>query len=255
MRNKGFVLAPRFVRDHYFERAIIRPLPRSITDRIPAEVYECIIFWLRWDVDDLHSCTLVCRAWYHHSQCLLYYHVDIRCRRDYNATVKHTMRSPRARKYMAFTRILSIRPLWILPAMSPPSRQSSSSKQCPSSQADRCPMYSASESHIFRAHPIIAISSSTWLNSRNWSTGSCGILCCIPSATCAVSCASPNLRILDVNNGRLAPVAAAQFDHHHAAGQLTPENGPRLINLSLQGLKPELLSPFATWIASSDVFS
>ncbi|EPT02292.1 hypothetical protein FOMPIDRAFT_160398 [Fomitopsis schrenkii] len=53
-------------------RTIVRPLPRSITNRIPLELFEHILDFLRWHTLDLYNCTLVCSAWHRYSQRLLY---------------------------------------------------------------------------------------------------------------------------------------------------------------------------------------
>ncbi|EPS97126.1 hypothetical protein FOMPIDRAFT_1052675 [Fomitopsis schrenkii] len=47
-------------------RTIVRPLPQSITDRIPLELVGHILGFLRRETWDLYNCALVCRDWHHH---------------------------------------------------------------------------------------------------------------------------------------------------------------------------------------------
>ena len=60
-------------------KTIRRPLPHSITNRIPLEVYEHIIHFLAGMHAPPYSCALVCHAWYHISQKLVYPHISKEC--------------------------------------------------------------------------------------------------------------------------------------------------------------------------------
>ena len=89
-------------------RPMLLPLPRNITERIPQELMEHIIDFLALDFASLRRCALVCRAWYHHSQTLLYCRVQIVGRSGYDAVARFALQSPRTKRYLAFTRILCL---------------------------------------------------------------------------------------------------------------------------------------------------
>ncbi|KZT69284.1 hypothetical protein DAEQUDRAFT_271575 [Daedalea quercina L-15889] len=92
--------------NRYKRRSIVRPLPRNITDRLPQELIEHIIDSCRWQILDLYNFALVCRAWHHHSQALLYSRVFIGDPGGYNAIRRCFRDSQRSRYLLAFTRIL-----------------------------------------------------------------------------------------------------------------------------------------------------
>ena len=85
-----------------------RSLPRATTDRIPQELVERIIDCLAWHSSSLYHCALVCRAWYHHSQTLLYSCVEIGSRAGYHTIADLVNKSPRTKQYLKYTRLLSI---------------------------------------------------------------------------------------------------------------------------------------------------
>lgn len=85
------------------------PLPRTITDRLPLEIVECFIAFLRTKIRSLYACTLVCRAWYHRSQTLLCSYIVIGSRRQYNALAQYALRSPLSKSYLAHTRSLTLK--------------------------------------------------------------------------------------------------------------------------------------------------
>ena len=66
--------------DHHTKwRAIKYTLPHSITDRIPLEIHDHIIHFLRGSFRQgaLYSCALVCCAWYHSAQPLLCRYISV----------------------------------------------------------------------------------------------------------------------------------------------------------------------------------
>lgn len=70
---------------------IARPLLQSITNRIPPELIKCILDCLLRETRDLYNCALVCHAWHHHSQRLVYSHVVIKSRAAYDAVVQFSL--------------------------------------------------------------------------------------------------------------------------------------------------------------------
>lgn len=89
-------------------RVIVRPLPLSITNRISLELYEHILGFLLWERKDLYNCALVCRAWHHRSQLLLYSCVAIEGRTAYDAVVLHSSQNTRSLQYLTNTHVLEV---------------------------------------------------------------------------------------------------------------------------------------------------
>ncbi|KZT73533.1 hypothetical protein DAEQUDRAFT_721592 [Daedalea quercina L-15889] len=89
-------------------RTVVRPLPWSIASRIPLELTDHIISFLRWETKDLYNCALVCRAWYRRSQVFLYGRIVIDGPKDYNALKRFARSSPRSGYYLPLTRTMSI---------------------------------------------------------------------------------------------------------------------------------------------------
>ncbi|EPS97133.1 hypothetical protein FOMPIDRAFT_1079460, partial [Fomitopsis schrenkii] len=75
---------------------------------IPLEIFEHILDFLRWQRKDLYNCALVCRAWHHHSQLLLYSRVVVSSRAAYDSVARSSIRDGRSRQYLAMTRTLLI---------------------------------------------------------------------------------------------------------------------------------------------------
>ena len=85
------------------ERKPIRgPLPTSITNRIPLEVYKAVIDILKGNLPALNSCALVCHAWFHCVQDPFYRVLEVHSRSHFDYHVRRT--SP----FQRFTRILVI---------------------------------------------------------------------------------------------------------------------------------------------------
>lgn len=111
--------APRGVdwSDHYWgytpecrheRRAVVRCLPRNITDRILLEPIEHVLSFLEWERKELYNCALACHAWHHRSPTSLYSRVTIWGRRDYDAIARAYLQSPPSRPYLVSTRLLCI---------------------------------------------------------------------------------------------------------------------------------------------------
>ncbi|KAH9921140.1 uncharacterized protein B0H18DRAFT_836204, partial [Fomitopsis serialis] len=60
------------------------------------------------DRRDLYNCALVCRAWHHRSQALLYFRVFLADAEAYDSLARFAIQSPRSSRYLSSTRMLEI---------------------------------------------------------------------------------------------------------------------------------------------------
>ncbi|KZT69149.1 hypothetical protein DAEQUDRAFT_727038 [Daedalea quercina L-15889] len=80
-----------------------QPLPRQLSERIPLDVYECIMDYM--DQASLYFAALVCHAWYHQSIRLLYRTIEIQQRAAFNTLSR---KSPSVRERLASSKELRV---------------------------------------------------------------------------------------------------------------------------------------------------
>ncbi|KAI0727693.1 hypothetical protein C8Q72DRAFT_434549 [Fomitopsis betulina] len=222
-------------------RTIVRPLPRSITDRIPLELFEHILRSLQYETEDLYNCALVCRAWHHLSQILLYSRVVIGGRAAYDAVTQCSLQNGWSRKYLTRAHTLYIAPdrqlgrygLSIPPVLGRRMR----SLKCLEYFGGIQPPYHSSFIHSFSGFSALI-----HLTLENFTLNSFSDLR-------SIICGLKNLRELDLVHGRLIP---SSRDTNLSSG-FPPVKAPHLSKVTLDALQDILFSKLAQWMASTDL--
>ena len=210
------------------------PLPHSITDRIPLEVYEHIIHFLRGHQESLYFCTLVHRSWYHLAQQLLYFRPKISKQAHFNAVVRKSC------SFSTSTRALHLNgrepSTKTLPMVA--SKRLVHQLQCLSFYIFKVPY------HCNFTRFMSRFSQLSHLDLHVFTLYSCGDLC-------RIICALPSLLYLELFRGN----TVSQSIPHHNGPTITSRNHPHLRKLSLSLLNKRIMAPFSQWITSTDVFS
>lgn len=172
----------------------MRPLPHNITDRLFQEPVEYIIDFLSWDMTSLSRCALVSRTWFHHSQTLLYSCVEIASHAGYHSIVDFVMSSPRTKRYLRHTRLLSIttaREDWTRSQA-----QRNYFPTLPLVLVERCQISASNSTTLYTPRKTAASSPSSRVL-RKWCNSRCIASKSALSWTSAVSCArSPSYAFL-----------------------------------------------------------
>lgn len=222
-------------------RTIVRPLSPSITDRIPLELFEHTLDFLRWEPKDLYNCALVCRAWHHHAQHLL------------NSRVIIQGHAPTSKQYLAKINVLRIGydrgPLDDNPRAFHHARKmhfstiplalgtSMHSLQCLEYFDSISPPYHPSFIRFFSC-----FSSVTHLSLTHFRLYSFAELR-------HIICGLTNLRELDLYNGTLI----SRTEATNPPPVFPPVKAPRISRLHLDRLERTLFSKLAQWISSTEV--
>lgn len=223
-------------------RTIARPLPPSITDRIPLELYAHVLSFLRWDTQDLYNCALVCRAWHHYSQLLLKLRVVIRDRAAYDAIIHTFLKSE---QYLARTRMLVVEQRGLFyPA---PRMQYSSlplvlgksmcGVRCLQWAGSIRPPYHSSFIHSFSCFSSVihlTLSAFTLLSFTDLRRMICGLT---------------SLRELDLEDGKVVSIVGAT----NLPPVFPPVTAPRLRRVNLDSLEDSLVSKLAQWMSSTEI--
>ena len=229
--------------DQPAERKTIRcPLPRSITNRIPLELYEHIIHFLRGHRRPLYFCTLVCVAWYHLAQRPLYtsvmiyrqVHLDTlvyKQRSLHNLTTRHVSAWPMAseRSMSPFLKTLPIAA----------SNGLAHQLQCISLTYFQAPYNRNIAMFMSR---FSQLSHLKLVNFRLYSSEDLR----------RIICALPSLLDLSLLGGDIVSETIAS---HDGGSTFTPRNHPFLRKISLGQMGRNIIIPFSRWIASTPVFS
>ncbi|KZT70663.1 hypothetical protein DAEQUDRAFT_181745 [Daedalea quercina L-15889] len=233
-------------------RTIVRPLPRNITNRIPPELTYHIIDFLRWETKDLYNCALVCRAWHHRSQTLLYARLVIEDRRSYSAVTRFTLRGEYSRHYLRFTRMLDI-------------TRGKNEANLPHSHAQRqyfqsipCvlplhgPMPNLQHLRFYGClyppyHSSFVESMGRFIELVHLSLITFKFRSFVDLRR--IICSLPKLCELELSGGELSS-ASASVD---VASPLARDYWPRLRILSLESLDLNLWAPLSSWVASTNV--
>ena len=220
---------------------IRRPLPHTITRRIPLEVYEHIIHFLAGYQGSLYSCALVHRAWYHISQKLLYLRVIISQQDRFSAFVRNWC------SYSSDTRALNL---------DLEERFKMSSKHV----MKTLPMVASKE--LVHHLPCLSIDSFKTPYNRNMTMfmSRFSRLSHLNLSSFRlysfedlrrIICALPSLLDLTLSDGD----AVSGYPSLHDGARFTPRNSPRLRKISLTFIKSGIMVPFSQWLASTDVCS
>ena len=229
---------------------VLRPLPHSISNRIPQELIEQIIECLASDATSLCRCALVCRAWYHHSQIFLYSYVEIASRAGYHAIAHFAMQSPRAKQYLVYTRILSVatsREDWsrpsaqrnYFPALPLVLGGALPNLQCLGFYNSLYPPYHSTFISLLPRFSEVAhltlyhFEVCSFMDLRH------------------IVCSFPKLRVLELMNGNLVSTQSPMS----ITGALHAEKTFRINSLTLRDLESPLLSYFANWLLVTNVCS
>lgn len=245
-------------------RRIVRPLPRCITDRIPLELYEHIIGFLRWETQELRSCALVCRAWYHEAQAFLFTSIFIRDRQDYDALASYHNRHSKARSanqnYLSRTRSLTVCsgskgngqskdpprepyvqavPL-VLGGDMRTSLQCLEFRGCLNLPPHR-DTHKRFFTHISRFTQLIHLELNHFV--LHWF-----------GHLCEAICALPGLRELELVRGSLSTGGSTAVTLAGVAGRTSaPRSTVGVVRLRLEELGQSLLASLATWISTTDI--
>ncbi|KAI0727107.1 hypothetical protein C8Q72DRAFT_475761 [Fomitopsis betulina] len=215
-------------------RNIVRPLPRSITDRIPLELFEHILDFLLWETKDLYNCALVCRAWRHHSQCLLYAHVAIEHRAAYDA-LGRSLRNGRS-GYLARASTLYIQGSQTQSTIPLVSGRYMCSLRCLTCYSCIMPPYHSSLPLAFSGFSVLI-----HLTLRHFQLNSFTDLR-------SIICSLKSLRDLNLTHGSLLARARATDSSH-----FSPFKAPQLTQVTLGDLQDTLFSDLAQWFVSTEI--
>ena len=208
------------------------PLPHSITDRIPLEVYEHIIHFLRGHQESLYFCTLVHRSWYHLAQQLLYFRPKISKQAHFNAVVRKSC------SFSTSTRALHLNgrepSTKTLPMVA--SKRLVHQLQCLSIYYFQVPYNGNFTKFMSRFSQLSHLTLDSF---RLYSFGDLR----------RIICALPGLLDLTLSNGD----AASGSPSHHAGPGFTPRNSPRLRKVSLLSMQSGIMAPFSQWLSSADI--
>ena len=222
-------------------KTIRRPLPHSITNRIPLEVYEHIIHFLAGHRRSLYFCALVHRAWYHLSQKLLYPMVKISQQSHFDAVVRNRCTSSSVTRALYLdldedSMTSSKHGIKTLPMVA--SKELVHQLQCLLIQSFKVPY-----------NRNIAMFMSRFSRLSHLSLWSFTLYSFEDLRR--IICALPGLLDLTLSNGD----AASGSPSHHEGPGFTPRNSPRLRKISLRQMKSGIMAPFSQWLASTDVCS
>ena len=229
-------------REQPAERKTIRcPLPHSITNRIPPEVYEHIIHFLAGYQGSLYSCALVHRAWYHLSQKLLYPMVKISQQSHFDAVVRNRCTSSSVTRALyldlnEYSTTSSKHGIKTLPMVA--SKELVHQLQCLRIGGLNVPYNRNIAMFMSR---FSRLSHLDLLSFRLYSFEDLR----------RIICALPGLLDLTLSNGD----AASGYPSHHYGTGFTPRNSPCLRKISLIGMQSRIMAPFSQWLASTDVCS
>lgn len=245
-------------------RSIVRPLPRYITDRIPLELFEHIIGFLRWETQELCSCALVCRAWYHEAQALLFTSVFIRDRQDYEGLAsyhrRHLKLGSASPSYLSRTRSLTVcgtgkgkghdsdstRDSYIQAIPLVLGWAMRSNLQClefrsclnlPPHRDNHKRFFTHMSRFIELVHLELNDFTFHWF-----------------SHLCEMICALPRLRELELVRGSLSSGASTVVTRAGTARRISASQATRgIVRLRLEELGQSLLASLATWISTTDI--
>ena len=254
------------------QRTVIRPLPRTITDRIPIEVFEKVLTVMRYDgrLPGLYRCALVCRDWAHCALRLLYScRVHIRNRAGYDALVRSASRGALSRQYSSRTRSLFLVDRFLASRFShdghdprEPSLRAQGDDARPSVQGQyfhTIPLRLGTLmpdleclhiSHIWPPyHPQFIQCMSQFTNLIHLTLGRFTLHCF--GDLRRIICGLPKLRRLDLLSDALLSTSARM-------GEMLGITGPgyrlpRITELRLEHVDQSLLTPLGAWIAATDV--
>lgn len=258
------------------QRTIVRPLPRSITIRIPLEVFVRVMTILQYDgpIPVLYRCALVHRDWAHHALRMLYSsRVLIHCRAGFEALVRSASRGALSYRYPCHTRSLYLidrGELSFLARRSSRAQGSNSQDMSPPSQVNAARSLSAARythtiplrlSRLFPNLECLHISNIQPPYPRHFvefmprfthlvhlALGSFTFQCF--GDLRRIICGLPKLRRLDIlSEAKLATSAASPV----ALNETPNCSYPRIFELQLVHVDQNLLSPLAAWIAAAEV--
>lgn len=257
------------------QRTIVRPLPRTIADRIPFEVFEQVLIILRYDgpLPGLYRCALVCRQWAHCALHLLYScSIHIRDRAGYDALVQSVSRGALSRRYSSQTRSLYFTNRFLASGFSYTQPSDGHNPQEPSLLSKSDDLRSALRGRYFHTiplrlgrlmlnleclhishitppyHPQFIRSMSHFTHLVHLTLGSF-TLCCFGDLRRMI-CGFPRLRRLDL----LSEAKLSTYTGIPAMLQEGPGcNLPRITELRLEHVDQSLLSPLGAWIATTNV--
>ena len=235
------------------DRTAYEALPNYVTERVPLEVYEHIISFLRWRTSDLLRCALVCRAWNYQSQVLLYERISICGRKAYNIIAHLSARKGPAINYLASTRILEVRrhtresfhytqffPLVLCRSMH--------KLQCLTIAHQSLPPLYRRSVVLYAFSRFSALEHLTLVNT---------VIRSFPDF-CRIIYALPRIQELSLFECGLALFKPQGSDSNMAVltqEVLVPERGPQLRRLDLQQLSTNLWSRLSRWIEATDISS
>lgn len=231
-------------------RDILLPLPSAISDRIPLELIENILDFL-CDIRDLYNCTLVCRAWYHHTRTLLYSRIEIRGRKPYEALAQLSLRCAQTRQCLSLTHTL-----YFAQAVDADRRSHSGENYYQTLPLVFGGSLPNLQTLIFRNclsppyHSSFVISLTRFTEVAHLNLDTFTVSSYIDLLRIILSL--PQLRALLLVRGRAASEQCPPFNG------LPPifaarRPAPRLIKLRLDALHPSLLLPLVSWLVSSGV--
>ena len=229
-------------------RTIIRPLPRSITDRTPLEVCTHILDMLEGESPmNLYNCALVCQAWYHHTRLLLYSHIRILDSTSLCALVRYRYRNPSSKASLANTRRLHVSCLemdynrsinrWML---SVPSALGTSMPSL------RCLVYEYTFLSV--CHPSFPMSFSCFPSLVHLTLRGCQFKSSHDLRT--MICALKSLRELQLERGTLLSKGLIFAPNK----QFLSLKGPRLERVRLSACDGTLYTQMTHWMATSKIF-
>ena len=245
-------------------REIVRALPECITERIPLELFEHIIGFLRWEAQELCSCSLVCRAWYHEAQALLFTSIFIRDRQDYDVLAGYQNRHAKSRStgpsYLSRTRSLTVcttskgkgdtgdppRESYVQALPLVLGGDMRTTLQCLEFRGClNLPPHRDSHkrffTHVSRFMELVHLELNHFM--LHWFGHLCETLCALP-----------RLREVELVRGNLASGASTAVALAGVAGRIPASRGtPNIVRLRLEELGRSLLSSLATWISAAEI--
>ncbi|KZT70664.1 hypothetical protein DAEQUDRAFT_181900 [Daedalea quercina L-15889] len=233
-------------------RTIVRPLPRNITNRIPPELTDHIIHFLRWERKDLYNCALVCRAWHHWSQTLLYAVLSIEGWRSYNSVTRFTLPGKYSRRYLRFTRVLEIAPGKNKAYLPRSHAQRQYFQTIPCVLPLHGPMPNVQCLHFFYClyppyHSSFVMSMARFTELVHFTL--IAFKFCSFADLRRIICSLPKLRELELIEGTLSSASASV----NVASPPECDYWPRLCSLTLADLDLNLWATLSSWAASTNV--